>query len=121
MRWLVRWAVGALALWLTVAAAKEVGVRGLALESAVGAFVAIAALGFANHFIRPVLVLIAFPLNCLTLGLFRLVINALLFQAVGALHVGLVVEGFLPAVFGSITLSVVSAILDFALPDPERK
>ncbi len=121
MRLLVRWTVGALALWLTVAAAKEFGVRGLALDSAIGTFVAIAALGFANHVVRPILVLIAFPLNCLTLGLFRLVINAALFQAVGMLHLGLVVDGFVPALFGSITLSIVSAILDFALPEPERK
>jgi len=121
MRWLVRWAVGALALWLTVAASKELGVGGLRLESAVGAFLAIAALGFANNVIRPILVLIAFPLNCLTLGLFRFVIGALLFLAVGRLHIGLVVDGFLPALFGSVTLSVVHAVLDHTLPDTERK
>jgi putative membrane protein len=119
MKFLVKWAVGALALYLTVVAWQAVaGATKLAapgamgIDGAVGAIFSIIALTLVNTFVRPVVSLLALPLNCLTLGLMRFVINALMFWLVGRLGLGLKVDGFVPALFGSLVLSCISGILD---------
>lgn len=61
--------------------------------------------------IRPVLVLLTLPVTVLTLGLFILVINGLLFWAVGAFIEGFQVAGFWSAVIGAIVFSIVSWLL----------
>jgi putative membrane protein len=69
-------------------------------------------LGVVNAFVRPILVMISMPLTCLTLGLFIFVINALMLLLVSAIpQVGFAVDGFLPALVGSILISIVSGIL----------
>jgi putative membrane protein len=62
----------------------------------------------ANTLVRPVLVLLTLPVTLLTLGLFLLVINGLLFWAVGSILVGFSVGGFWPGVFGALLYSVIS-------------
>ena len=119
MKFLIKWAVGALSLYLTVvvwqaaAGATHLGKPGaMNIDGAVGAIFSIVALTLVNTFIRPLVSLLALPLNCLTLGLMRFVINALMFWLVGQAGLGLKVDGFAPALFGSIVLSCVSGILD---------
>jgi putative membrane protein len=75
-------------------------------------------LGLVNAIVRPILVIISFPITCATLGLFLLVINALMLLLVGAIPpLGFSVDGFWAALFGSIVISIVSAILSRVLPD----
>ena len=71
------------------------------------------ALGIVNAFIKPILVLISMPLTCATLGLFMFVINALLLWLVGQFPqtLGFTVDGFVPALLGSIVISLVSFLL----------
>ena len=57
-------------------------------------------------FIKPLLQLITLPINILTLGLFSLVINALMLMLAGWIAPGFEVEGFLSALFGSLLLSL---------------
>jgi putative membrane protein len=76
-----------------------------------GAILAALILGIVNAILRPILVVLSLPLEVVTLGLFTLVINALLFWLVGALHVGLTVDGFWPAFWGSIVLAIVSWVI----------
>ena len=121
MRLLLRWIIGAVSLYLTVMAAKGIGVPGLALKDAVAAFIAIAVLTLVNAFVRPILGLLAAPINCLTLGLFSFVLNALMFWLVGALDLGLVVKGFIPALFGSVVLSLISGVLNAFVVDTTDK
>ena len=59
-----------------------------------------------NTFIKPLLQLITIPVNILTLGLFSLVINALMLMLAGWIAPGFEVEGFLSALFGSLLLSL---------------
>ncbi|HUG56073.1 MAG TPA: phage holin family protein [Candidatus Limnocylindrales bacterium] len=74
-------------------------------------------LGLVNAFVRPILVLVSLPITIVTLGLFLLVINALLLMLVSAIPVlGFQVDGFLPALLGSIVISIVSAILSRVFP-----
>ena len=86
-------------------------IPGVGVTSLTGAVVAALVLGVVNAIIRPILILLALPLEIITLGLFTFVINALLFWFVGSLNVGLVVSGFVAALLGSIVLSIVSFIL----------
>ena len=69
-----------------------------------------------NAFVGPLLRLLAAPLNCLTMGLMRFVVNALLFWIAGSVGLGLSVQGFLPALYGSIALSSISGVLDLLIP-----
>jgi putative membrane protein len=86
-------------------------VQGIHVSSFVGALVAALVLGLVNAVIKPILVILSLPLEILTLGLFTLVINAFLLWLVGALGVGLSVDGFWPAFWGAIVLGIVSWIL----------
>jgi len=68
-------------------------------------------LGIVNAIIRPIFVLLTLPLTILTLGLFLLVINALLLWMVSGLVGGFQVNGFWGAFFGSILISAISWLL----------
>jgi len=68
-------------------------------------------LGIVNALIRPFFILLTLPLTILTLGLFLLVINALMLWLVAGLVSGFHVNGFWGAFFGSILISLVSWIL----------
>jgi putative membrane protein len=78
-------------------------------------------LGIANAILKPIMLLLSLPLLLVTLGLFTLVINALLFWLVGALGVGLSVDGFWPAFWGAIVMSIVSWLLSLLTGGAERR
>jgi putative membrane protein len=102
-----RWLVTTLA----VLVAAHV-VKGISYETYVGLLVASFVLGVLNAFLRPVLMLLSLPLLFVTLGLFTLVINAALLYAVGWLVKSFRVEGFWPAFWGALVISVVSMFLN---------
>lgn len=83
-----------------------------------------AILGAINAVVRPVVRLLSLPLVVLTLGLFLLVINALMLLLAGAvadaLGLGLDVAGFASALWGSIVVSVCLVLLSALLPEPQR-
>ncbi len=108
MGFLIRLIVNAIAL---IAVAYIV--PGIHVSGITGAIIAALILGIVNAVLRPILVIISLPLELITLGLFTLVINGLLFWLVGALHVGLTVDGFWPAFLGAIVMAIVSWILSF--------
>ena len=64
-----------------------------------------------NVFVKPVIKFISLPINILTVGLFSLVINALLLMLAGWITPGLHVDGFLSALLGSLILSVCGVIV----------
>jgi putative membrane protein len=66
--------------------------------------------GLVNALIRPILFLLTLPLTILTLGLFTLILNALMFQFVGWLVGGFHVDSFTGAFLGALLLSIVSFI-----------
>jgi putative membrane protein len=73
-------------------------------------------LGVLNITIKPILLILTLPLNLLTLGLFTFIINALLLWVVSPLlHafgvVGFSIDGFIPALWGSLIITVVNWIL----------
>jgi putative membrane protein len=58
--------------------------------------------------VKPILQILALPITILTFGLFALIINALLFMLVAAIVPGFSIAGFIPALFGSIVLSILN-------------
>ena len=79
-------------------------------------FVVSLVLGILNAFIRPIMMLFALPLLILTLGLFRLVINALLLYFVGfLLGQYFQVDTFWAAFLGALVISVVSILLNLVI------
>src|SRR5690242_458490 len=81
---------------------------GIAVESFITALVAALVLGLVNAVIRPILVLLTLPVTLVTLGLFILVVNGLLFWFVGSFISGFVVSGLLSGILGAIVYSLVS-------------
>ena len=74
-------------------------------------------LGFVNIFIKPFLVLFTLPINFITLGLFSLVVNALMIMLVASIVEGFLIDGFMPALFFSIALSLLTSILNKFIAD----
>ncbi|MDQ2907895.1 MAG: phage holin family protein [Candidatus Eremiobacteraeota bacterium] len=116
MRFLVRLVINALALGAVAYFVPGVRVTGIE-----GAIVGALVLGIVNAILRPVLMLIALPLEIITLGLFTFVINAVLFWFVGHLGLGLIVAGFGSAFIGSIALTIVSWLLSLVFAPARRR
>ncbi len=69
--------------------------------------------GIVNAIIKPILLLLTLPLTILTLGLFALIINALMLLLTSALVPSYQVDGFFPALLGSIAISILSTVLNW--------
>jgi putative membrane protein len=71
--------------------------------------------GLVNSFVRPILQILTFPITIFTLGLFLIVINALMLMLTGAisaeLNLGLTVADFFAAFLGALVISVVGLVL----------
>lgn len=94
---LLRLAISAFGLWV---AAKIV--PGMAFDGAGSLIVAAFLLGFVNAFVRPLVVILTLPITIVTLGLFLLVVNALMLMLVAWLLPGFSLAGFWTAVLGAI-------------------
>ena len=81
------------------------------------ALFAAAVLGILNAFFRPIILILTLPINILTMGLFTFVINAVLLKMASGVISGFNVEGFWPAVFGSLLISVVSWLINGFISD----
>lgn len=107
MSLLISWVLYALAIifiaWL---------VPGISVENFSSAMLACVIIALINIFIMPVIKLVTLPINFLTLGIFGLVINALLFMLAGYLAPGIHVDGFVSAFLGSIVLSFLGFIIN---------
>ena len=103
IRFIVQAVVTALGLWLAELIVPGVGVRDL------GSLVLAAVLlGLANAVVRPILVIVTFPITVVTLGLFLLVVNAAMIGLVAVLLDGFVVDGLWPGIGAAIVTGLVS-------------
>lgn len=100
--------VNALAIWIAVRLVEGLSFDGTWLQMAGVALV----LALVNASVRPALTMLTCPLVLLTLGLFTLVINALMLMLTGwlsgKLDLGFTVAGFWPAFWGALIISIVS-------------
>jgi len=99
---------------LAAAAALLDGIR---YDDVTSLLLAALAFGVVNAFVKPVVRLLSLPLILVTLGLFLLVVNALMLLLADAVAPGFEVDGFGTAVLGAIVISVVSWTLSALVPD----
>lgn len=85
-------------------------IPGIVVTSLYIAIITAIILGVLNLIARPILFVLTLPITLLTLGLFIFVINAALFWFTASFIDGFEVEGFIPAVLGSILVSLVSTV-----------
>lgn len=119
---LIRWIISAIAILATTYLMPGITIQDNGILAALAvAFI----LGLVNAIIRPILVLLSCGCIVATLGLFMLVINALTLMITSrisqAFGVSFYVDGFLPALFGSIIISVITWLLSlFLIGEDER-
>jgi putative membrane protein len=106
MRLLLIWLINTIALFVLPLILQSVQI-----DSFTTALVAALVLGLINTLIRPILIFLTFPVTVLTLGLFILVVNGLMFWAASDLVQGFQVAGFYSAVLGALLYSVISWLL----------
>lgn len=105
LRLLLHWLLSAVALILV----SNI-VRGFVITSFIAALVAAVVIGLVNVVIGWPLKLLTFPLAFLTLGLFYLVLNAILLKIAAAFVPGFQIQGFMPAFWGAIVLSLINMV-----------
>ena len=108
----IRVLVTAIAVFLAVMI-----VPGLEVDSLRAGLAAVLVLTFLNLLVRPILFVLTLPLIVLSLGLFLIVVNALLLELTAYLVKGFSVAGFWPAVGGAVVISLVTTILNVWTPD----
>ena len=112
MKLIIVWLLNALALLAVAYLMPSIHVSGLG-----GALIAAAVIGLVNIFIKPILVLLTLPVTIVTLGLFILVINGLLFFFVGHLLQGFEVTTVWAGILGALLYSIISWALNALIPN----
>lgn len=125
-KFILRWAI--LVVSLIIAAYLTSMIPGLGFSVDAGSFAAVmklfvgvAALAVLNATLGGLLKLLTLPLNCMTLGLVSLVINAAMLMLASSLGLGFKVEGFMAALVGSILMSACNAVLGSFIKDEKEK
>ncbi len=103
LRWIIYALLVVLTAWI---------IPGISVSNFISAMLVCIVIALINVFIRPLVEFISLPVNFLTLGLFSLVINALLLMLAGLITPGFVVDGFLSALLGSILLSLFAGLIN---------
>lgn len=115
IRFLVQALVTMLGLWLSAQI-----VPGVDFTSTGSLIAAALILGLVNAFVRPILVVVTFPITVVTLGLFLLVVNAAMIGLTAMFLGGFEVEGLWAGVGAAIVTGVVSWLAGAFIPDGKR-
>ena len=107
VNFILHWAIMSLSLWV----ASQL-FRGLTFDNRSSLLVSALVLGFVNAILRPILFFLTLP----TLGLFALVLNALMLMLVAALIRGFRISGFWTAFFVSIFIALFGFMIELMLP-----
>ena len=107
MKLFFHWLISALSILIAAYIVPGVSV------TLTSALIAAVVLGALNLFIRPILLVLTLPITILTLGLFSLVINALLVMFASYLVPGFLVTDFLTALLFALALAVINWVFHF--------
>ena len=116
LRFILQAVVTALGLWLS----SEV-IAGVDFTSNGSLIAAALLLGVANAVVRPILVVLTFPLTVITFGLFLLVVNAATIGLVSILLGGFTLDGLWPGIGAAVVTGVVSWIAGWFIGDGSRR
>ncbi len=106
-RLVLRWALNSFALFFVMKL-----VSGIRIDRFQDLLIATLVIGLLNVFLRPIIILLTLPVTLLTLGLFTLVINGLMFYLAAYLVPGFHVTGFGAAFLAAILFSMFSFVLN---------
>lgn len=115
LKWLLHWMLSAICLLLVANFVPGFYVRGFGT-----ALIAAVVIGLVNGTLGILLKIITFPLTILTLGIFWLVINALMLEFASMFVPGFVVRGLWPAFWGGIILSLLNMVVRAVLRSAEK-
>lgn len=123
----IKTVINGLALWLaaSIIPGIHIGERGSTSQTIVTVLLVAVIFGLINAVLKPLVKLLSLPVIVLTLGLFLLVVNALMLELTswisGNLDLSFRVEHFWwDAVFGALIITVVASVLNAVVPDPDR-
>lgn len=124
MKLLIRVAISAVALWVATVAVAGIELTAASTAERVGTLVAVAVIfGLINAFLKPIIKTIGCLFYVLTLGLFALVVNALLFMLTGWIadefDLAFQVDGFWAAFWGAIIVGIVGWLLNLFVGDDD--
>ena len=108
---LIHWAIMSLSLWVA-----SYLFSGIKFSNKSSLLISALVLGFVNAVLRPILLILTFPLTIVTLGLFVLVVNALMIMLVAKLVNGFKLSGFWTAFFVSIFIALFTLVIEHFLP-----
>jgi putative membrane protein len=111
----VRWLVSAVALYLT-----SLIVRGVQIDGVGPLIFAAITIGILNAVVRPFVLLLTLPLNVLTLGLFTLVVNAMMLWMASKVVIGFSVHGFWSALGGWLLMSFFTFLINVLIGETGR-
>ena len=115
MKLLLRWLVNSVSLLIVAHF-----VHGFVVSSFTTALIAALVIGLVNATLGTVLKILTFPLTILTLGLFLIVINALMLKLAALIVPGFVVQTWTAAFLGAVLLAIISWLLHWLTHDKER-
>ncbi len=101
----VRTFITAIGLWLASAI-----IPGINIESPGTLILAALLMGLVNALVRPIAILLTFPITIMTMGFFLLIINAAMFGLVAAFLDNFTVSGFFAALFGWLIVSITGLV-----------
>ena len=108
---LIHWAIMSLSLWVA-----SYLFSGIKFSNKSSLLISALVLGFVNAVLRPILLILTFPITIVTLGLFVLVVNALMIMLVAKLVNGFKLSGFWTAFFVSIFIALFTLVIEHFLP-----
>ncbi len=106
MVWIAQWIVSGMAIALTAAVVPGFRIRGFGT-----ALIASLVIGLLNIFVRPVLVFLTLPLTLLTIGLFLIVVNAIVLRICAAFLDDFEISNWFSAILGAIVLALADTLL----------
>lgn len=125
-RLLLRWILLAFSVYAASLVCQSLGFKFYALPrdfaEGLQLFLGVAVLSLLNATLGRIIKLVTLPLSCITLGLFSLVVNALILWVAASFNIGFRIEeegfrAFLVALFASILISFINGVLGVFLPD----
>ncbi|GAA1635203.1 phage holin family protein [Catellatospora bangladeshensis] len=125
MGFLIRWVINAVALWITTLIVSGIEVTAATTVRSIITLIVVALIfGLVNAILKPVIHLFGCVFYVITLGLFALLVNALLFLLVdwlaGVFKLPFQIDGFWPAFWGAIVMGIVSWALSLLVPDRDE-
>lgn len=115
MGFIIRWIATAIAVGVAVWIVP--GISAIGTNSAIAVIALALILSLINISIKPILQILSLPISVLTLGIFYLIVNALLLElaawmTTGIFGTGIIIDSFLSAFLGSVVISIVSVIVN---------